>query len=231
MRHGGSVSTTPGTSWTVRTASWHFEPSKWRQPRPAQGAAKRNTSVGFTGSDRANSSSVTGRGSTRCSSRGSSTVPPTTPKITLPAISGWALGHSGEVSGVIPSSMRNSKSVSHDLYSSPAGPLASWRIFRSCSARADHLTWLPDVAPRIEPDPINDRAERNLLGLQRAQNRAKHSFREVIDADAGIGWQLSLERRTRRAGERFRRIVRRASTHGMILHITKRILDSRISVG
>src|SRR6476646_10468442 len=49
MAQGGSISTASGKMSTVRAASWQFTPSKWRQPCPAQGAAKRNTSVGKTG--------------------------------------------------------------------------------------------------------------------------------------------------------------------------------------
>src|SRR5579864_8397465 len=49
--------------------------------------------MGFTGPARASSSSVTGAVSSRYERRGSSSVPPITPKIRLFGISGCALGH------------------------------------------------------------------------------------------------------------------------------------------
>src|SRR5215211_7626782 len=94
-RHGGSLSTTAGCISTVRFASRQSAPSKCLHPLPAQGAAKRKTSVGDAGLESSNSSSVAGCGSLKYLRRGSLAVPPTTPKMTLPSMSGCALGQSG----------------------------------------------------------------------------------------------------------------------------------------
>jgi hypothetical protein len=61
-------------------------PSKCRQALPAHGAANLKAFVGFTGSERASSSSVTGYGSLRCAKRGSSTIPLPTPNETVSSI-------------------------------------------------------------------------------------------------------------------------------------------------
>jgi hypothetical protein len=97
MRQGGNPLVTGGTRSTICLASPHSAPS-WQTVR-AQRAAIRKTSVGFTVSARRNSARLVACGSVRYPTRGSSEVPPTTPRTTLPSISGRALGHNGERSG------------------------------------------------------------------------------------------------------------------------------------
>ena len=93
-RHGGRVATTVGSTLTILRANWQFVPSKCQQATPAHGAAMRKTSVGLTGAAISSSSLTASCGSTKYAKRGFSAVPRTTPKTTLPAISGCALGQS-----------------------------------------------------------------------------------------------------------------------------------------
>jgi hypothetical protein len=87
-RQGGSFSTTVGSDRVTGFANRHSAPSKCRQALPAHGAANLKTFVGFTGSERASSSSVTGCGLLRYAKRGSSAGPLTTPNATASCISG-----------------------------------------------------------------------------------------------------------------------------------------------
>jgi len=93
IRQEGRDSVTAGRIWTIREARWQSFPSKCRHSFSTQGAARRKTSVGFTGAARLKISGVAGIGSSRWASRGSAAVPATTPRTRQPGISAWALGH------------------------------------------------------------------------------------------------------------------------------------------
>lgn len=89
----GRTSTTAGSISTVRRTRRQSFPSKcWHLPA-AHGAAIRNTSDGFSPCGNASTSREIDLVFCRYPTLGSSTVPPTTPKMTLLSISAWALGH------------------------------------------------------------------------------------------------------------------------------------------
>ncbi len=94
---GGSLSCAFATKRTVFSTKRHcpVSPAKCWQALPAQGPAKRNTSVGATGPESASSSSVMGIGFSKGCQRGSSTVPVTIPKATLSGQPGNVLGQRG----------------------------------------------------------------------------------------------------------------------------------------
>lgn len=92
IRQGGSDSTTAGINCTRRVARRQSVPSKWQHALSWHGAANRSTCVGATGAARASKSPVTGTGFSIQATRGFPALPATTPKATLPAMSGCALG-------------------------------------------------------------------------------------------------------------------------------------------